>query len=157
MWASHSAGGAWAPARIGRNALLAGVCDHLTGGGGGVVVTGPAGIGKSTLLAAAAEEFDDHQVLRCELSETERHLPFLGLIDLLAETGDDILRTLPGHQRAALESALLRRTDPVGERDVLGLRMAVLATFRALCATGPVLIVVDDAQWLDAPSAELLA
>jgi DNA-binding CsgD family transcriptional regulator/tetratricopeptide (TPR) repeat protein len=148
---------AWAPARIGRDALLAGVRDHLTSGGGGVVVTGPAGIGKSTLLGAVAEEFDDHQVLRCELSETESHLPFLGLIDLLGDTGDDILRKLPGHQRAALESALLRRTDPVGERDVLGLRMAVLATFRGLCAVRPVLLVVDDAQWLDPSSAELLA
>lgn len=157
LWAPHLTGAARAPARIGRNALLAGVRDHLTAGGGGVVVTGPTGIGKSTLLAAIAEEYTDHQLLRCELSETESHLPFLGLIDLLAETGDDILGTLPDHQRAALESALLRRTDPVDERDVLGLRMAVLATFRALCAIRPVLLIVDDSQWLDRSSAELLA
>jgi DNA-binding CsgD family transcriptional regulator/tetratricopeptide (TPR) repeat protein len=149
-------GGLSAHALVGRGPLLAGAREQLTGGGS-VLLTGPAGIGKSTLLSALAEELPGHQVLQCSLSESERHLPFLGLIDLLAETGDDVLQTLPAHQRAALESALLRRTDPVGERDVLGLRMAVLATFRALCADGPVLLVVDDAQWLDPPSAELLA
>jgi ATP/maltotriose-dependent transcriptional regulator MalT len=148
--------GLWPPALVNRESLLARARDHLAVGGS-VVLTGPAGIGKSTLLATLAGEFTDHQVLRCALSETERHLPFLGLIDLLAETGDELLETLPKHQRTVLESALLRRDDPVGERDVLGLRVAVLAAFRALCAAGPVLLVVDDAQWLDAPSAELLA
>ncbi len=149
-------GGRPAHALVDRGPLLAGARGHLTAGGS-VLLTGPAGIGKSTLLSALAVECTGRQVLQCALSETERHLPFLGLIDLLAGTGDDVLATLPKHQRAALESALLRRTDPVGERDVLGLRMAVLATFRSLCAAGPVLIVVDDAQWLDGPSAELLA
>jgi ATP/maltotriose-dependent transcriptional regulator MalT len=146
-----------AHALVDRGPLLASVRAQLAAGGS-VLLTGPAGIGKSTLLHALADELGDpHQVLHCALSETEHHLPFLGLIDLLAETGDDILQRLPAHQRAALESALLRRTDPVGERDVLGLRMAVLATFRSLCDTGPVLLVIDDAQWLDGPSAELLA
>ncbi|WP_460337844.1 helix-turn-helix transcriptional regulator [Actinoallomurus acanthiterrae] len=139
-----------------RKPLLARARDHLTAGGS-LVLTGPTGIGKSTLLTTLAAEFTDHRVLRCSLSETERHLPFLGLIDLLAEIGDDLLESLPKHQRAVLESALLRGDDPVGERDVLGLRVAVLAAFRNLCSAGPVLLVVDDAQWLDAPSAELLA
>jgi ATP/maltotriose-dependent transcriptional regulator MalT len=154
--AAGSADGLSAHALVGRAPLLAAARERLMAGGS-VLLTGPAGIGKSTLLSALAAEPSGHQVLRCSLSETERHLPFLGLIDLLAETGDDVLQELPPHQRAVLESALLRRTDPVGERDVLGLRMAVLATFRALCANGPVLLVIDDAQWLDAPSAELLA
>jgi ATP/maltotriose-dependent transcriptional regulator MalT len=145
-----------AHALVDRGPLLASAREQLAGEGS-VLLTGPAGIGKSTLLYALAGEFAGYRVLHCALSETERHLPFLGLIDLLAETGDEVLQTLPKHQRAALESALLRRTDPVGERDVLGLRMAVLATFRVLCATHPVLLVIDDAQWLDAPSAELLA
>jgi DNA-binding CsgD family transcriptional regulator/energy-coupling factor transporter ATP-binding protein EcfA2 len=154
--AAGPVGGLSAHALVDRGPLIAGAREHLAGAGS-VLLTGPAGIGKSTLLSALAGELADRQVLHCSLSETERHLPFLGLIDLLAEIGDDVLDTLPKHQRAALDSALLRRTDPVGERDVLGLRMAVLATFRALCASGPVLLVVDDAQWLDAPSAELLA
>jgi predicted ATPase len=154
--AAGPVGGLPVHALVGRESLLADAREQLAAGGS-VLLTGPAGIGKSTLLSALAGEFSGHQVLRCSLAETERHLPFLGLIDLLADTGDEVSRRLPEHQRAALESALLRRTDPVGERDVLGLRIAVLATFRALCATSPVLIVVDDAQWLDAPSAELLA
>ncbi|WP_285635532.1 helix-turn-helix transcriptional regulator [Actinoallomurus iriomotensis] len=144
-----------AHALVGRGPLLEAARAQLAAGS--VLLTGPAGIGKSTLLSALAAEVTGHRILRCSLSQTEHHLPFLGLIDLLADTGDEILHTLPAPQRAALESALLRHTDPVGERDGLSLRMAVLATFRALCASGPVLIVVDDAQWLDAPSAELLA
>ncbi|MGH3374654.1 MAG: AAA family ATPase, partial [Actinoallomurus sp.] len=154
--AAGPVGGRSAHALVHRGPLLDSARARLADGGS-VLLTGPAGIGKSTLLYALAEECHEHQVLHCALSETEHHLPFLGLIDLLAETGDDVLQTLPEHQRNSLESALLRRTDPVGERDVLGLRMAVLATFRALCATNPVLLVIDDAQWLDAPSAELLA
>lgn len=150
------AGGRSAHALVDRGPLLTSAREQLAAGGS-VLLTGPAGIGKSTLLYALADEVTGHRVLHCALSETERHLPFLGLIDLLAETGDHVLHTLPKHQRAALESALLRRTDPVGERDVLSLRMAVLATFRALCAQSPVLLVIDDAQWLDVPSAELLA
>lgn len=155
--AGSPVGGWWPHALVDRGPVLARAREHLVVGGGGVVLTGPAGIGKSTLLATLAGEFTDHRVLRCSLSETERHLPFLGLIDLLAEAGDDVLGSLPKHQRAVLEAALLRRDGPVGERDVLGLRMAVLAAFRTLCAAGPVLLVVDDAQWLDPPSAELLA
>lgn len=154
--AGQSARGPLPYALLSRGPLLASARDHLAGGGS-VLLTGPAGIGKSTLLSALADDLTGHQVLRCSLSETEGHLPFLGLIDLLAETGDDLLNALPAHQRAALESALLRRTDPIGERDVLGLRMAVLATFRALCAARPVLLVIDDVQWLDPSSAELLA
>ncbi|GAA4487738.1 LuxR family transcriptional regulator [Actinoallomurus oryzae] len=154
--AAGSVGGLSAHALVDRGPLLAEARAQLATGGS-VLLTGPAGIGKSTLLSALAAEVTGHRILRCALSETERHLPFLGLIDLLAGTGDEIFHALPAPQRAALESALLRRSDPVGERDGLGLRMAVLATFRALCASDPVLIVVDDAQWLDAPSAELLA
>jgi ATP/maltotriose-dependent transcriptional regulator MalT len=141
---------------VDRAPLLGSARDRLADGGS-VLLTGPAGIGKSTLLSTLAGESQGRHVLRCSLSETERHLPFLGLIDLLADTGDELLHALPGHQRAAIESALLRGDDPVGARDVLGLRMAVLATFRALCAESPVLLVIDDAQWLDAPSSELLA
>ncbi len=151
-----AARGPYHHALVDRGPLFTSARAHLAGGGS-VLLTGPAGIGKSTLVSALAEDAAGSQVLRCSLSEAERHLPFLGLIDLLAETGDEVLHTLPKHQRAVLESALLRRTDPVGDRDVLGLRMAVLATFRAMCAVRPVLLVIDDAQWLDPPSAELLA
>lgn len=154
--AAAPVGGFFAHALVDRGPILAAAREQLAGGGS-VLLTGPTGIGKSALLATLAGEVTGRQVLYCALSETECHLPFLGLIDLLADIGDEVLQTLPSHQRAALESALLRRTDPVGERDVLGLRMAVLATFRVLCAARPVLLVIDDAQWLDAPSAELLA
>lgn len=143
---------------VGRGALVSRACGHLVRrGGGSVVFTGPAGIGKSTLVNAVAGEVPGRVVLRCSPAESERHLPFLGLIDLLAETGDDVLERLPEQERTVLRSALLRGGDPVGERGILALRVAVQGLFRVLCAERPVLLVIDDAQWLDRPSTELLA
>ncbi|MCW2890119.1 MAG: LuxR family transcriptional regulator [Streptosporangiaceae bacterium] len=154
----HAHRGRRTQAVVRMNPLLVRARAHL-GKGGSVLLAGPAGIGKSTLLSVLTTEFAGagHEVLRCSPSETERHLPFLGLIDLLAETGDEVLRILPAHERTVLESALLRRNGPAGERDGLSLRVAVLSAFRVLCESRPVLIVIDDAQWLDDPSAELLA
>ena len=141
---------------IGMGALVSEACSHLSRGGS-VLVSGPTGIGKSTLLSAVAAECDDHLVLRCSLAESESQLPFLGLIDLLAAVGDDVLERLPEHGRTVLRSALLRGGDPGAEPGLLPLRVAVLDLFRTLSADRPVLLMIDDAQWLDPPSAELLA
>lgn len=142
---------------VGMSGLLAEAREHLDARGGTVVLTGPPGIGKSTLLERLADDHAGRTVLRCAPAESESQLPFLGLIDLLSTTGDDVLDLLPGHQRAVLKSALLRGGDPPPERGPLPLRLAVLDLFRVLCARSPVLLVIDDAQWLDGPSAELLA
>ncbi|MBW8482869.1 helix-turn-helix transcriptional regulator [Actinomadura parmotrematis] len=141
---------------VGMAGLIAEARGYLDGGGS-VFLSGPAGIGKSTLLGALADGFAGRTVLRCALAESESHLPFLGLIDLLSHTGDEVLERLPPHERAVLRSALLRGDDPAGERALLSLRVAVLDLFRVLCAERPVLLVIDDAQWLDRPSAELLS
>lgn len=143
---------------IGREAPLAGARDQLTRGGS-VLLHGPAGIGKSTLLRALAAEFatPTATVLRCSATESESHLPFLALADLLGLVLDDVAAKLPDAQRTALESALTggRGENSLG-RDGLALRLAVLSVLRALAADGPVLVVADDLQWLDPASAELL-
>ncbi|MCW5253138.1 helix-turn-helix transcriptional regulator [Streptomyces sp. SHP 1-2] len=126
--------------------------------GGSVLLHGPAGIGKSTVLRALAAEHARaaRAVLRCSATETESHLPFLALADLLGTVLDDVADALPAAQRTALESALTGRGESTLQRDGLALRLAVLATLRALAAEGPVLVVADDLQWLDPASAELL-
>lgn len=126
--------------------------------GGSVLLHGPAGIGKSTVLRALAAENAGAAptVLRCSATESESHLPFLALADLFGLVLDRVSGALPAAQRTALESALTGRGESTLQRDGLALRLAVLSTLRALAAEGPVLVVADDLQWLDPASAELL-
>ncbi len=142
---------------IGREELFAAAREQL-GRGGSVLLHGPAGIGKSTVLRALAEEYAEgaRTVLRCSPTESESHLPFLALADLLGLVLDDVSDRLPAAQRTALESALTGRGESSLQQDGLALRLAVLSALRALADAGPVLVVADDLQWLDPASAELL-
>nr|WP_222108849.1 AAA family ATPase [Streptomyces cupreus] len=142
---------------IGRDEPFTAAREQLARGGS-VLLHGPAGIGKSTVLRALASEYGAaaRTVLRCSATESESHLPFLALADLLGLVLDDVCDKLPAAQRTALESALTGRGESTLQRDGLALRLAVLSTLRALAAEGPVLIVADDLQWLDPASAELL-
>ncbi|MFJ8942029.1 ATP-binding protein [Streptomyces sp. NPDC102395] len=142
---------------IGREELVAAARDQLTGGGS-VLLHGPAGIGKSTVLRALAADYGDsaRTVLRCSATESESHLPFLALADLFGLVLGEVSDKLPAAQLTALEAALTGRGESTLQRDGLALRLAVLSALRALAAGGPVLLVADDLQWLDSASAELL-
>ncbi|GAA0631251.1 LuxR family transcriptional regulator [Streptomyces thermocarboxydovorans] len=141
---------------IGREELFSDAREQLARGGS-VLLHGPAGIGKSTVLRALAAEnaAAPRTVLRCSATESESHLPFLALADLFGLVLDRVAPRLPAAQRTALESALTGRESTL-QRDGLALRLAVLSALRALAADGPVLVVADDLQWLDSASAELL-
>ncbi|MCZ4638981.1 ATP-binding protein, partial [Streptomyces rubrogriseus] len=142
---------------IGREGSFGAAREQLARGGS-VLLHGPAGIGKSTVLRTLAAEYarTAHTVLRCSATESESHLPFLALADLLGQVLDEVSGALPAAQRTALESALTGRGESTLRRDGLALRLAVLSALRALAAEGPVLVVADDLQWLDPASAELL-
>ncbi|WP_042164313.1 LuxR family transcriptional regulator [Streptomyces sp. NBRC 110035] len=142
---------------IGREEPFAEAREQLARGGS-VLLHGPAGIGKSTVLRALAAENAGgaHTVLRCSATESESHLPFLALADLFGLVLERVSGALPAAQRTALESALTGRGESTLQRDGLALRLAVLSTLRALATEGPVLVVADDLQWLDSASTELL-
>ncbi|WP_055694532.1 AAA family ATPase, partial [Streptomyces prasinopilosus] len=142
---------------IGREGPFAEAREQLARGGS-VLLHGPAGIGKSTVLRALAADNAGGAptVLRCSATESESHLPFLALADLFGLILERVSGALPAAQRTALESALTGRGESTLQRDGLALRLAVLSTLRALAAEGPVLVVADDLQWLDSASAELL-
>jgi DNA-binding NarL/FixJ family response regulator len=138
---------------VGRAGVLDDVAARLDGDGS-VVVVGPAGIGKSTVLEACAAT-DSSRVLRAT-AEGETGLPYLTLVDLFDGVSARELTGLPGHLRTAFEGALLRGERPGAANDQLAVRLAVLAVLRRLAAADPVLMVIDDLQWVDAPSAEVL-
>ncbi|MFI6282811.1 AAA family ATPase [Streptomyces sp. NPDC050988] len=142
---------------VGRDEVLVRARAQLSRGGS-LLLHGPPGIGKSTVLRAMTAEYAEstRTVLRCSATESESHLPFLALVDLLGLVADEVADALPAPQQAALEAALTGRAESSLHQDGLALRLAVLSVLRALAAKGPVLLVADDLQWLDAPSAELL-
>ncbi len=145
----------------GRSELLDTVRAELTNRHG-VLLHGPAGIGKSVLVAALMASSAAHlqpsgTVLHCSPAEADARLPFAGLVDLFARVPESCLATLAPEPQVALRTALLRGEPPIGDRDRLALRVAVLDVLGTLAATGPVLLVLDGLQWLDEPTAEVLA
>lgn len=145
---------------FGRGDLLASVERRLAAGGG-VVLTGPDGIGKSTILDALAGSAADRDelVVRLNPAETEQWLPDAGLADLLEQLPPGALTALPAPQRVAIEAVLLRAdaADADESRTPLARRLAVRAVLDRCARQRPVLLVLDDAQWLDAGSADVLA
>jgi DNA-binding CsgD family transcriptional regulator len=118
-----------------------------------LVLRGDPGIGKSALLAQALEHASDMTTLMARGVESESQLPFAGLHQLLAPALPLIDR-LPGPQAEALRAAL-GMAEPVGQSRFL-ISVACLSLLSELAEERPVLCLVDDAQWIDTPSAEAL-
>ncbi|MDP9796865.1 DNA-binding NarL/FixJ family response regulator [Catenuloplanes nepalensis] len=140
---------------MGRAALLGAIENRLRSGGG-VVLTGPSGIGKTAILDAVAQRGD--RVLRLAATAAERFLPFAGMAELLAQIPEDVVERLPGPQRAAFDTMLVRRGDSRGRggRAELARRLAWQSCLEALSEAQPVLLIIDDAQWLDGASADVI-
>lgn len=141
---------------VGRDAELAAVAAFLEDEGArALLLAGEAGIGKTTLLRAALTDVRA-TLLRCRPAGSEVRLSFAALADLLEDVPDDLVE-LPEPQRAALDVALLRQVPPPGGVDGRAVGAAVLATLRAVAAREPLVVAIDDLQWLDAASAQALA
>jgi len=147
---------------VGRGAELA-VIERFAGRAGGepaaLVLEGDAGIGKTTLWKAALDvaRRAGFTVLTSAPTRSERGLTLGGLTDVLEPLDASILGRLPDPQRHALEVALLR-IEPSGTLpDQRTLSVAVAGVLRLLTADAPLLIAIDDAQWLDESSGAILA
>jgi DNA-binding CsgD family transcriptional regulator len=126
---------------------------------GVLVFDGEAGIGKTTLWreGVARARTRGFWVLAAEPTPTETPLAFAGLGDLLDEVPIEFLKRLPPPQRRALEISLLL-VEPHGESaDQRAVSLAVLTLLRSIAASAPLLIAVDDLQWLDVSSLHVLA
>jgi DNA-binding CsgD family transcriptional regulator len=119
-----------------------------------LVLRGEAGIGKTALLEFAAELADGFRVLRARGVESESEMAFSGLQELFGPV-IELCERLPDRQRAVLEGALA--VGPPVAGDPLAVRAATLSMLAAAAENQPLLVVVDDAHWLDRPSAEALA
>ncbi|GAA5134542.1 LuxR family transcriptional regulator [Pseudonocardia adelaidensis] len=119
---------------------------------GALIVRGEPGIGKTSLLDHAAERADGMRVMRGAGIESETELPFAGL-HLLFRTELHRLDALPGPQRRALAGAFGLGAGS-GDRFMIG--AAVLSLLAEAAEHAPVLCLVDDAHWLDRPSADAL-
>ncbi|HEV8165604.1 MAG TPA: AAA family ATPase, partial [Actinomycetota bacterium] len=136
---------------------LQGFLDRARGGTQVLVLLGDPGMGKTVLLADAARHARSATipVLSVAGRESEQDLAFAGLHQLLWPVLDRVDR-LPGRQAKALRGAFALSADPVPP-DVLLTGIAVLTLLSGLSEDGPLLVVADDAQWLDRGSLDTLA
>ena len=136
------------------DAVLDQTADRLAA----VVLEGEAGIGKSTLWRAGVEAAHARglRVLLSQPAEVERGLAHAALGDLFESVLAHVLPALSPPRRRALEVALLVE-DAAGGSDPRTLGVAVRSALDVLAAQAPVVLAIDDVQWLDPSSASALA
>jgi DNA-binding CsgD family transcriptional regulator len=140
--------------RDAERARIAGLLDEVREGRSGVLVLrGEPGVGKSALLADAIERAAGMTVLTGGGIESETHLPYAGLHQIVRPVLS-CLEHLPSPQARALRGALGLETG-VGDELFL-VSLAVLSLLAEAAEHAPVLCVVDDAHWLDDASSESL-
>jgi DNA-binding CsgD family transcriptional regulator len=146
---------------VGRDAEIARISsflDDVPTGAAALLIAGEAGIGKTSVwgegLRIAAER--SFRVLVTRPAETDIQLPFSGLDDLFRGALSDVLPDLPHPQQRALGAALLLEDPGATPPDVRSLSVACREALRLLARQSPVVIAVDDIQWLDEPSAAVL-
>ena len=128
--------------------------DRVRGGGSdAVVLRGEAGIGKTSLLQYVAHRATDCRVIQVVGVETELELPFAALHLLCGPLLGEV-STVPDHQVEALRVALGLAAGPTPDRLVVGL--GVLGVLADVAAHQPVVVMVDDAQWLDEATCQVL-
>lgn len=146
---------------IGRESELAALwrfLDSIHAGPAALLLSGDPGIGKTTVwkegVAGALQK--SYRILACRPVEAETRLSYAALGDLLEPALEEALPTLPEPQRQALEVALLRAASSKVRPDQRAVSLAVLGCLRSLASSSPVVVAIDDVQWIDPPSARVL-
>jgi DNA-binding CsgD family transcriptional regulator len=149
------------PTLVGRDIELASIRDALAAIDDGplvIVLEGDAGIGKTVILRAAVEaaRAAGRLVLTAFATEREAPLGYATLTDLLSDVADATTLRVPPRQREALDIVLLRssRDAPIDPRLVA---TATSTTLTALADAGPLVVAIDDPQWVDTASFAALA
>ena len=127
--------------------------DALAGQSRVIVVRGDAGVGKSALLRYLSEQIAGWHVATAVGVESEMELAYSGLHQLCGPMLDN-LDQLPVPQREALAKVFGQSTGATPDRFLVGL--AALTLFADVAEQRPLVCIVDDAQWLDRASAQIL-
>ena len=144
---------------IGRDAELGALgrfLDTVPAAPRACLIEGEAGIGKTTLWLECVGDAEARspQVLQARPAESETTLSYAALADLVGDVFEETRKALPAVQERALAAALLRDADePADARTTATALVGILAE---LAASKPVLVAIDDVQWLDAASEHAL-
>ncbi len=136
--------------------LLRSLLDEVAMHGQALVLRGEPGVGKSRLLADTARAARERGMLVLTASgvQSEADLPFAGLHQLLRPVRGRVAE-LPAFQRGALDAAF--GLTPEAAPEHYRIFMAALDLLSEIASDAPVLLVAEDAQWLDRPTSEALA
>jgi DNA-binding NarL/FixJ family response regulator len=134
------------------------VLDAVAYAPAGIAIEGDPGIGKTTVWRAAVESARrrDYLVLEAAPSEPDAPLAFAGLGDLFDRLPDEVLDELSSPQRRAVNAAVFFDDSGGPPPDPEALPRAILALLRRLSTEQPLVVAIDDEQWLDRPSARVL-
>jgi predicted ATPase len=150
-----------AGALVGREAELAaverflGAAEHSNVA---LVLDGEPGIGKTTIWRTALARASERglRVLTTRPAEAEARLSYAALADLVGTAYDEVRGDLPPPQRQALDVALLHEVGD-GRTDARIISTGLVTMLRALSANAPVMLAIDDVQWLDPASERALS
>lgn len=136
------------------NQLLANVSEPA-----GVVLEGEPGIGKTTLWLHGSAQARNRgfTVLTARPAAAESALSYSSLADLLNDVASDVWSDLPDPQRRALDHVLLRADTGEVSTDPRAVAAALVSVLRRLTLDSPVLVAIDDLQWLDTSSTHAVA
>jgi DNA-binding CsgD family transcriptional regulator len=125
----------------------------------GLVFEGEAGIGKTTIWLAAVAQARERgfRVFSARVGQTESVLAFAAVADLLADVDPAVLAGLPEVRRVAVDRVLLRASSegPITDQHVVAAAFA--SVLDRLAVDAPVLVAIDDVQWLDSSSQAVVA
>ena len=147
---------------VGRSAELRAVADFLTSTAerpSALVIEGEAGIGKTALWSAAVQQARERgfRILSTRASQVDSALAYAVVADLISDVDCAVVRGLPEIQRVAMDRVLLRAGGRGPPSDLRIVGTTLLSILERLAAESPVLIAIDDVQWVDAPSKSVIA
>jgi len=150
-------GGVGGSGRSTEAGVVADFLDSASAGASALVIEGDAGIGKTTLWLSALDQARERgfAVLAARASATDSVLAYTTLADLVADAGIDGT-PLPDPQRLAIDRILLRANADGQPTDQRTVAAAFVSVIQILAESSPLLVAVDDLQWLDTSSAHAI-
>lgn len=139
-------------------ATVSHLLDDVAGGPAVLVLVGEPGIGKTTIWHSGVEIAArlGFTTLRCRPSASDLRLSYTGLSDVLADVDVALFNNLPDPQRRALDAALLRGPSSDTAPNPRAVATGFLTLLEQRSHLCPVLLAIDDFQWLDEPSRQVV-